>query len=718
MSFIDLHLDKRYRSDEHSFPADFLIPVLSRTKIYKVATGYFSTSSLVHISMGLFELCKNGGKIQIVCSPNLSQEDIDAINFGYKKRDEVIVHALLREIREPIDYYEETRLNLVATMIANGTMDIKVAFLETEEGIQKYHEKISVFIDDEDNVISYAGSANTTGNGVDGNFESIYIFCSWIDESQLQYSSIAQSDFEKLWNDNTNKLKVIEFPKIVAERLMNYKKEYDLINWDTDRNEYGYESYIKPKKDFCIPEDVNMHNYQEEAVQNWFSNGRKGVFDMCTGAGKTYTALYAITKLADRLGELAVFIVCPYIHLVSQWEEDVEKWCNVPILIAHSKSLCKDWKSELVKYYKRFKKDKKSFVCITTNDTFADKMFQDVISHFDEKQNVMLIADEAHNFGSAHMKECMPSNISNRIALSATFERYMDLSGTENIKKYFGKKCITYSLEQAIEDGNLVHYLYYPIVVALNSDELEKYEQLTKKINRCIVVNDGKTKISDAGKTLIYERTRLLAGCQEKIPKLMALMNEYKNENNILVYCGATNVEEDGELFRQIDLVTSKLQQEYKMSVKRFTSEENLVDRQNIKKFFAQGMYQVITAIKCLDEGVNIPGIKTAFILSSSRNPKEFIQRRGRLLRKSDNKACAVIYDFVTLPRSLDDIVPDDIAKDKTIVVGELARMVEFGKLADNSEVSDEIIARVMDAYEYYFDVEEEMKSMEENYSE
>ena len=227
-------------------------------------------------------------------------------------------------------------------------------------------------------------------------------------------------------------------------------------------------------------------------------------------------------------------------------------------------------------------------------------------------------------------------------------------------------------------------------------------------------------KISEAGKPIIYQRTRVLAGAENKIELLMRLFKEYKNDNNILVYCGATSVEdeESGEIFRQIDLVTKKLQTEYQMSVKRFTAEENLKERQNIKTYFSQGMYQVITAIKCLDEGVNIPGIKTAFIMSSSRNPKEFVQRRGRLLRKSDNKKKAKIYDFITLPRELDNIQYGDIEEDRTIIVGEVARMIEFGRLADNPEVTDNLVNQIMSAYDYFFDAEEEVEKMEEYYGE
>lgn len=227
-------------------------------------------------------------------------------------------------------------------------------------------------------------------------------------------------------------------------------------------------------------------------------------------------------------------------------------------------------------------------------------------------------------------------------------------------------------------------------------------------------------KISDAGKPVIYERTRLLAGAINKVSLLIDMFKDFKDDNNILVYCGATSVtdEETEEEKRQIDLITQKLKEIYHMSVQRFTAEENLKERENIKEYFAQGMYQVITAIKCLDEGVNIPGIKTAFILSSSRNPKEFIQRRGRLLRKSSNKKKAVIFDFVTLPRDLCDILPMDFEEDRAIIVGEIARIKEFGELADNREEADALINEIMTAYDMFFDVDEEIEKMEEYYGE
>ena len=243
MNFQDLDIQIRYRSEIHNFPKDFIIPVLSQTKRYKRGSGYFSTSALIRLSVGLFEMAKNGGKMQLVCSPYLDSKDIEAIDYGYKNRDDLISEALLREIQEPISYFEEERLNLIATMIANGSLDIKVAFLEDEDGIRLYHEKIAVFVDKNGNRISYAGSANESENGLEGNFESLYTFCSWKDESQIEAVKLAENDFDDMWNNETNKLQVIPFPEIVVQRLMKYKKA--TVDWSVDEKEYGYKQYLK-----------------------------------------------------------------------------------------------------------------------------------------------------------------------------------------------------------------------------------------------------------------------------------------------------------------------------------------------------------------------------------------------------------------------------------------------------------------------------------------
>ena len=718
MSFKDLDVKVRYRSDDSDFVTDFLVPVLMQATTYKRSVGYFSTSALVELSVGLFDLAKRGGKVKLVCSPKLNKEDIDAINAGYKKKEEVITNTLMSALIDPIDEFEEERLNLVANMIANGTLDVKVAFMEKFTGNNLYHEKIAVFEDAEGNKISHTGSLNESSNALNDNFESIYTFCSFKDASQQAGVMAADSDFDNLWSNNTKKIKVIDFPQIVVEKLLEFKRS--TIDYSTDEKQFYLAEFLKRKSCFRISDGVSFRDYQNDGVSQWFEQECKGTFSMCTGSGKTWTALKAMVDLAHNNNDnLAVLILCPLIHLVGQWEEDVVNFGPEPI-IAHSKSPQKDWYKLLKRAFKRFRKERKPFVCIITIDTFASEKVQELINTIAPDEKFLIIADEAHNLGTKRYIRLLPENITNRIGLSATIRRHMDNTGTLALFDYFGDECINFGLEDAIKQGVLVHYDYIPIPVYLTDEELDRYQSISKQLRRFITIENNVPKISEAGKLLLFKRNRILAGASNKVSLLMDKIEPYKDDNNILVYCGAamTLDEDSGVQDRQIDLITRKLRNDLKMSVRRFTAEENLRERVNIKKYFATGQYQAITAIKCLDEGVNIPGIRTAFILSSSRNPKEFIQRRGRLLRKAEGKDKAVIYDFITLPRPLGNVVRGDYETDKSIIIGELARISEFGGLADNHAVSELLMDEIMDAYDVYIDIDAELEELEENYAE
>lgn len=718
MSFTDLKIKVRYRSNEDNFVADFLVPVLKETVVYKRAVGFFSTSALIDLSVGLFDLARRGGKVQLVCSPELSEEDIDAIETGYKKRDEVIERALISSVVDPVTEFDKERLNLIATMIANNTLDIKIAFMKNFTGTNQYHEKIAVFIDAEGNRLSHTGSLNESNNAFEDNFESIYTFCSFKDKSQLDAALTAETDFDLLWENTTNKLEVISFPQIVKEKLLSFKR--DSIDYTTDRRQFNLDEILKKKQAYKIPSGVELRKYQDDAIAAWFEQDCKGIFSMCTGAGKTWTALACMVKLARiKNDHLATIILCPYIHLVSQWEEDVVSWGPSPI-IAHSKSPQSDWEKSLKRAFKRFKKEGKPFICITTNDSFASPKIQDLIKTISSEDDFLIICDEAHNLGSARLSTLLPENIKNRIGLSATIKRHMDNTGTRALFNYFGDECIVYGLADAIDQGALVHYDYHPIKVYLTAEEFDEYQNITRQLRRYIVLDNGVPKISDSGKLLLFKRNRILAGARNKVSLLMEKIEPYKNDQFILVYCGAAMTSDDNSDAeeRQIDLITRKLQNDLKMSVQRFTADEGLAERVNIKQYFATGQYQAITAIRCLDEGVNVPGIRTAFILSSSRNPKEFIQRRGRLLRKSPGKEKAVIYDFVTLPRPLENVVNGDYEADRSIIIGELARISEFGELADNYIEAELMKDEIMDAYGVYVDIEAELEKLEENYAE
>lgn len=462
-----------------------------------------------------------------------------------------------------------------------------------------------------------------------------------------------------------------------------------------------------------LPVGVNLMDYQENAITAWKNMKYCGFYDMATGTGKTFTALASISQLAkDVNNNLAIFIVCPYKHLVDQWEDDVIIWGATPI-IGHSDSHDKDWESKLIKSYKRYKQNGKPFICITTNRSFTGTCIQDIMDNIQPEMNILLVIDEVHNFGAEYLRKKLPGKVKYRLGLSATIERHMDKAGTDALMDYFGEKCIVYGIDEAIKDGkSLCPYQYHPICVFLTEDEKNKYEVLTRRLKDYIIFEDGVATISEAGKVILFQRSRILAGAINKKYKLIELIEPYVGQKNILVYCGATNDVESEK--KQVDEITEQLNN-MGIVTHRFTAEENAAERLEIKKMYAAGMYQALTAIRCLDEGVNIPGIETAFILSSSRNPKEYVQRRGRLLRKSPGKEKAVIYDFVIMPTPLSRIKFGDFDLDKNVVLGELARVHEFGRLSLNSAESDIFISEILEAYGVENSFGELLEEMEES---
>lgn len=410
--------------------------------------------------------------------------------------------------------------------------------------------------------------------------------------------------------------------------------------------------------------------------------------------------------------------------MVEQWVEDIVLFGMKPI-IGYSSSIQRSWKKNLESAIRdqKLKVRKREFFCfVTTNATFSSEFVQNQLSKI--RSDILLMVDEAHNFGSDNLRRLLLPNYKYRLALSATLDRHGDPEGTEALYRYFGGKCIEYSLEKAIGEGKLTPYKYYPVIVSLSDIELQEYDNLTTQIAKCLTKDKrGKTVLSEKGKRLALQRSRLVAGASGKIQALEKYIMPYIEDKHILVYCGATtvfdgnqeNMQIDNDEIRQIDLVTDLLGNKLHMKVSQFTSKENVEERNILKREFADGSnLQALIAIKCLDEGVNIPKIKTAFILASTNNPKEYIQRRGRVLRLAEGKDYAEIYDFITLPRKLDEvtgITEEQMKRELTLVKNELCRAEEFARIALNSVTASAIIDDIRTAYDlqdYIINYEEE----------
>lgn len=697
MGFEDITIKNEYRSLIDDVVKDFYVPLLKNAVLYQRAVGFFSSSALVMISKGIEGLVQNGGTIQIIASPKLSSSDIEEIRKGYEVR-RVIEKSLIRELGEIDSPVELEKLSYMARLVADGILDIKIAFLTTKNEIAMYHEKMGLITDNEGNTVAFSGSMNESENAFKGNYESFDTFCSWTNDCERVFKK--QMAFKAIWEDYEPGIETLDFPVAVKQRLYEYNADLRKCNSKANDSITEIQLESKEKAEIYLPEDFNIREYQYNAIQTWESRGFCGIYDMATGTGKTLTALASVEYLFRKNNNrLAIVIVCPYQHLVEQWVEDIVKFGIYPI-IGYSASSQKNWKKNLEQAVRSFNlKVLDTFCFVTTNASFVTKKVQEQIIQLNEDS--LFIVDEAHNMGAANYRKCLPENIEFRLALSATIDRHNDDIGTEALASYFGDKCIEYSLKDAIENQMLTRYFYYPVLTYLDEDELEEYLDLTHQLATAILKKGRKLVLSEYAKQLLIKRSRVIAGARSKLPELKKQMETYKDDKHILVYCGATTIKDaDAEDMdfgaRQIDLVTNLLGNEMGMRVGRFTSQESVQERAQIRTAFADGeMLQALVAIKCLDEGVNIPSIKTAFILASSTNPKEYIQRRGRVLRKFPGKDYAVIFDFITLPFPVDTLNfqrDEVINSTKGLIKREIIRMLDFTEIAENPSETYDLI--------------------------
>lgn len=695
-------IKSEYRSLIDNVVRDFYIPLLGEAVVYRRAVGFFSSTVLAEISNGIYGLVRNGGHIQLIASPFLSEEDIQAIRLGYTDRETIIKKAIRRELREPRNSFQEDRLNFLANLIADGSLDIKIAVTDNNGIFGMYHEKMGIIEDEEGNKVAFAGSMNESANALLANYETIDVYTSWSNDVERVRSK--ESAFSAIWNNNEPNVRTYVFQDISDEFVEKYKKKQVDYSNLVDENEL-IQSSETMNSFFTIPKSVQLFEYQKEAIAEWIKNSGFGIFDMATGSGKTYTALGAISTLSKALNEkIAVIIVAPYQHLVEQWVEDIN-YFNVYPIVAYSYPGQK-WRKQFLDAVNGYNTGAIDHFCIiATNATFSGEDFQNILSKF--RKNFCFIVDEAHYFGAVKLRKHLPKKARYRLALSATIDRHRDEEGTSILRKYFGKTCIEFTLKDAIQKGFLTSYYYHPVIVYLNQSERERYNELTAQIIKNGGANEENLERNPYVELLLIKRARIVAGCHSKVGKLIEVMGPYKDTGFNLVYCGATRYDHsrigDEDDVRQIDEVCYRIHDELSMKIRKFTASENKEERKEIREMFSTGSdIQVIAAIKCLDEGVNIPAIRTAFIMASSTNPKEYIQRRGRVLRRSPGKNYAEIYDFITLPRPLEDVKycsPEEISSDLSLVKKEFARMLDFAETARNPFEIDNLKDRIIEAY-------------------
>jgi DNA phosphorothioation system restriction enzyme len=689
----ELSLDISYRSDEGNVVKDFYVPCLQRSVVYRRAAGYFSSAGLALAAKGLAELINNGGTVKLVVSPQLSEDDVTAIEQGYRSREEVLRDAARRALAIPENALIKDRLASLSWMIATGTLDIKIALRVAPEtgrlarGI--YHEKIGIFSDARGNHVAFTGSGNETEGGLVTNFESIDAYCSWQDPQKRVERKLAA--FHRLWNDATEGLVVLDFTDVSRQLLAMYKPE-TAPRFDFEAMPFTKPRVVDPGRP-RMPDTLAIRPYQETAIASWFRNNGRGVLQMATGTGKTITALSLTVRLVEKMGLRAIVVLCPYKHLVTQWRRECIGFGMDPLLAFESSS---QWLDELTQRLSSSAIEPLSFLCvITTNSTFCTHAFQQRLRYFPNKS--LLIADEVHNLGAANLAASLPDSITLRLGLSATPERWFDDDGTKRITDYFGAVLEPrLGIREAIELGALTKYRYYPILIELTDDEHAEYLDLSTKISRLFSGDEDESK-QTALTALMQRRARLVGTASNKLAALRRIAASHRNSSHMLFYCGDGQVESDVDdtFRRQVEEVTRILGSEFLIKVASYTAETDTDERDTLREDLATGRLQGLVAIRCLDEGVDIPSVRMAVILASSTNPKQFVQRRGRVLRRSPGKEFAEIYDMIVVP-------PHELkqsAAERALLRKEFSRLAEFADIALNAGEARAVVFDLQKAY-------------------
>ena len=734
---VDWAEDGTYRPDEYNSPEKFFNDCLENSKEFDLQLGYFSSATISVLADGFASFISNGGKMRLVINHIVSDEDKNAISKGiHGGVIDCFDLSNFEELKKTFDEYQQQFFECLAFLIYNKRIDIRIIKPRNKKGIA--HTKSGQFRDG-DSTTSFTGSANFTISGLFNNLEEIKIDRSdsidmmvqkRIDSQREEFDSImkmTKRNIEYLSPDNLISAiqtnygdKDIEELLDVEKKLRKLKKER-AIRERQKRVDMVCEDFkeIEPR----FPYSSGPREYQKLAFENWKNKGQKGLFAMATGTGKTITSLNCLLEIYLRKGYYKAIILVPTITLVNQWEQECRKFRFSNIIKVYSKNLT--WRDEVerVRFNEKYRTEREpevSYIVISTYASYSREKVFNVLNDFD-KRKLLMIADECHNMASGSLvKRLKDIPYLRRIGLSATPDRQFDDSGNTKLRKFFGseeKYTYEYSMEEAIKNGVLCKYMYYPHLVRLTSDEMDAYVELSEKISKYFNYNTCTFDNPDEMlKRLLLARKRIIHKATNKLPAFIDIIEKRHGENGNLKfsliyvpegnkpdYIGGTDdfdksedIKDDEDADHLINIYTQAVAEiDERVTVRKFTSGQR--DREEILDDFATGKLHVLTSMKCLDEGVDVPRSELAIFCSSTGNPRQFIQRRGRVLRTHPDKKMAELHDLVVVP----EVSPNSSSyrMEQSLLRGELLRVNNFALLSENPSYSETELREVMDHY-------------------
>lgn len=709
----DLQYRGVYKSDLHNILEDFYLPALSVADRYDRAVGYFSASTISYAAQALSTFVKHGGQIRLVLGAFSDKDDIEAVKEGHRLREiaDRLGAEMLAHVEGASDELFQNRFDTLAWLVAHGRLDIKIAL--RERGM--YHDKVGIIGDAAGDKVVFSGSANESTHALlpTFNYESINVFPSWRPELDTYVLPHIES-FDRLWENKSPGTAVLDIPTAVREKLISVARS---LQYTPDPEiEAAIAARIREKVQGVTsttsskprePSTINgqpfkMKAHQIAALDAWRSKGDfQGVFDLATGAGKTITAIHGIVKLSEAIDGLACVIAAPYQNLADQWVDILSVFNIYPVRAYVSRAIWEDKLREMV--HELTMGTRKFAAVVVVNRTLKSPEFQDCLRQISGKK-LLWIGDECHHHTSKAYQGFLPEHARFRIGLSATPQHYLDEERNERLNEYYGEVVFRYTLRQAIEDKVLTPYIYRPHLVELTPAESNDFIALSEQIARLMARQEGARPVGENTQltALLMRRARLVGSATNKMPALRSSIADVRPSPHTLFYCGDGTVETDGDDetdehgARQVEAVSMLLDRSG-WDVSRFTSRESRKDRDIILENFRIGIIDAMVAIRCLDEGIDVPACSTAYILASSRDPRQFVQRRGRILRRSPGKEMATIHDFIVI---LPEDAVDEAGYAKRLIRSELARVAEFSSLSENRTEAYEVLAPTLRKYD------------------
>ena len=682
----DLKLAPVYDSAECDLVQDLIAPLLAESREYWRGVGFFTSGWLRTACEGIVALVANGGAGRVVTSPIMQKDDWAALQTGDNATRDTVLRDVLREhVADLSRALSKDTLNALAWMVADGVLEFRFAVPRDFSMGGDYHDKVGVFVDANEDVVAIHGSFNDSAKG-SLNGEAFSVFTSW-EAGQRPYVEQHRARLAKLWSSGNTQFQVLPIPEAIRQEIVHLRsgtRPYP------KREEFGPEDCCDMPS--SLPSGIDLRHYQREAIDGWKQHNNRGIFEMATGTGKTFTALAAAGERRHELKHVAVIILVPYLHLLEQWRQSCEAFGLLPILCSGNHA---QWPTEVRSKVQDFRLGVLSSICIlAVHQTAATGRFAKALGGL-PPESTLVIADEVHGLGAPRLRKALLPFASMRLGLSATPRRWYDEEGTQTLLDYFDGVCFEYPLEQAIGTA-LTPYRYYPVPTHLNAQEMDEYEELSRSI-AVLACRDAARdpEIEERLKKLLLRRTQIISAAENKIPLLLrevekqlaVCASEEKELRHVLVYCAPGT-------HKAVLAAVSSLG----LRCHEFVHTVTMDNRQRVLQQFAAGDIQVLVAIHCLDEGVDIPSTQTAYFLASTTNPKEFVQRRGRILRKSADKTHADVFDFVVVPETAHAHLRRDA--DLSLLRREMPRFAEFSASAANEFESRAVVRDILDAFE------------------